>query len=110
MILRGMLDLCWVIFKTFVDLFRPRAALGAEMLVLRQQIVVLRRGKAGPVMGRPAHPRRAAHAWLRGRGVDRLQVHGQTPRTAIADVADIPAQPCEYNCGGRPLCGSDPDV
>jgi|SoiMetStandDraft_2_1073263.scaffolds.fasta_scaffold79098_1 transposase InsO family protein len=47
MILRGMLDLCWVIFKTVVDLFRPRAALGAEMLVLRQQIVVLRRGKAG---------------------------------------------------------------
>ena len=45
MILRGMLDLCWVIFKTVVDLFRPRAALGAEMLVLRQQIVVLRRGK-----------------------------------------------------------------
>ena len=47
MILRGMLDLCWVIFKTVVDLFRPRAALGAEMLVLRQQIVVLRRGKPG---------------------------------------------------------------
>jgi hypothetical protein len=42
-----MLDLCWVIFKTVVDLFRPRAALGAEMLVLRQQIVVLRRGKPG---------------------------------------------------------------
>src|SRR5262245_60248498 len=47
MILCGMLDLCWVIFKTVVDLFRPRAALEAEMLVLRQQIVVLRRGKAG---------------------------------------------------------------
>src|SRR5262249_42430742 len=47
MILRGMLDLCWVIFKTVVDLFRPRAALEAEMLVLRQQIVVLRRGKPG---------------------------------------------------------------
>jgi hypothetical protein len=47
MILRGMLDLCWVIFKTVVDLFRPRAALEAEILVLRQQIVVLRRGKAG---------------------------------------------------------------
>src|SRR5262245_45897579 len=47
MILRGMLDLSWVIFKTVVDLFRPRAALGAEMLVLRQQIIVLRRGKPG---------------------------------------------------------------
>jgi hypothetical protein len=42
-----MLDLCWVIFKTVVDLFRPRAALEAEILVLRQQIVVLRRGKPG---------------------------------------------------------------
>jgi hypothetical protein len=30
MILRGMLDLCWVIFETVVDLFRPRAALGAD--------------------------------------------------------------------------------
>ena len=47
MILRGMLDVCWVILRTVVDLFRPRAALEAEMLVLRQQIVVLRRGKAG---------------------------------------------------------------
>jgi len=47
MILRGMLDLCWVIFKTVVDLFRPRAALEAEMLVLRQQVIVLRRGKPG---------------------------------------------------------------
>jgi hypothetical protein len=42
-----MLDLCWVIFKTVIDLFRPRAALEAETLVLRQQIVVLRRGKSG---------------------------------------------------------------
>jgi hypothetical protein len=40
-------ELCWVIFKTVVDLFRPRAALEAEILVLRQQIVVLRRGKPG---------------------------------------------------------------
>jgi hypothetical protein len=42
-----MRDLYWVIFKTVVDLFRPRAALEAEILVLRQQIVVLRRGKPG---------------------------------------------------------------
>src|SRR5262245_54478875 len=47
MIRRGMLGLCWVIFKTVVDLFRPRAALEAEILVLRQQIVVLRRDKPG---------------------------------------------------------------
>jgi len=44
MILRGMLDLCWVIFKTVVDLFRPRAALEAEMLVLRQQRLLVVRG------------------------------------------------------------------
>jgi hypothetical protein len=63
-----------------------------------------------PVVGRPAHPRRAAQAWLRGRRVNRLQIHDQTPRTAIADVADIPAQPCGYNCRYRSLPGSDPDV
>jgi hypothetical protein len=36
-----------MILWTVVDLFRPRAALEAEILVLRQQIVVLRRGKPG---------------------------------------------------------------
>jgi hypothetical protein len=44
MILCGMLDLCRMIFWIVVDLFRPRAALEAEILVLRQQIIVLRRG------------------------------------------------------------------
>ncbi len=43
MILRGMLDLCRIIF--WIDLLRPHAALQAEILVLRQQIVVLRRGR-----------------------------------------------------------------
>ena len=38
-----MLDLCRIIFGIVVDLVRPRAALEAEILVLRQQIIVLRR-------------------------------------------------------------------
>src|SRR5512144_2918134 len=45
MILCGMLDLCRIIFWIVVDLLRPRAALEAEILVLRQQIIVLRRGR-----------------------------------------------------------------
>jgi len=45
MIFCGMLDLCRIIFGIFVDLFRPRAALEAEILLLRQQIIVLRRGR-----------------------------------------------------------------
>ena len=45
MIFCGMLDVCRLVFGAIVDLFRPRAALEAEILVLRQQIVVLRRGK-----------------------------------------------------------------
>jgi transposase InsO family protein len=49
MILCGMLDLCRIIFGIVVDLFRPRAALEAEMLVLRQQIIVLRRGRPSRV-------------------------------------------------------------
>jgi len=40
-----MWDLCRLIFGLIVDLFRSRAALEAEVLVLRQQIIVLRRGK-----------------------------------------------------------------
>jgi hypothetical protein len=35
-----MLDLCRIIFGIVVDLFRPRAALEAEIVVLRQQIIV----------------------------------------------------------------------
>jgi hypothetical protein len=38
-----------MIFGAVVDLFRPRAALEAEILVLRQQIVVLRRGKPAAI-------------------------------------------------------------
>src|SRR5512146_1770131 len=47
MILCGMLDLCRIIFWIAVDLIRPRAALEAEILVLRQQVIVLRRGRPG---------------------------------------------------------------
>jgi len=32
-----------------IDLFRPRAAVEAEILVLRQQIIVLRRARPGRV-------------------------------------------------------------
>src|SRR6478672_3970355 len=49
MILCGMLDLCRIIFGIVVDLFRPRAALEAEILVLRLQIIVLRRGRPSRV-------------------------------------------------------------
>jgi len=40
-----MCDLFRLIFGLVVDLFRSRAALEAEVLVLKQQIIVLRRGK-----------------------------------------------------------------
>jgi hypothetical protein len=40
-----MCDLCRLIFGLVVDLFRSRAALEAEVLVLKQQIIVLRRRK-----------------------------------------------------------------
>src|SRR6476660_5557718 len=39
-----MLDLCRLIWRMFTDLFRSRATLEAEILVLRQRINVLRRG------------------------------------------------------------------
>jgi hypothetical protein len=38
-----MWKLCRLIFGLIADLFRSRAALEAEVLVLRQQIIVLRR-------------------------------------------------------------------
>jgi hypothetical protein len=59
MILCRMLDLCRMIFGIVVDLFRPRAALEAEILVLRQQIIVLRRGRPSrvPLCNAIAHVR-----------------------------------------------------
>ena len=47
MILCRMLDLCLIIIQTVIDLFRPRVVLEAEVLALRQQVIVLRRGKPG---------------------------------------------------------------
>ncbi len=44
-----MLDLCRLIVALVIDLFRPRAAVEAEILVLRQQIIVLRRGRPSRV-------------------------------------------------------------
>jgi transposase InsO family protein len=41
-----MLALVRLIFSLIADLFRPRAALEAELLVLRQQIIVLGRGRS----------------------------------------------------------------
>ena len=38
MILCGMLELCRQILAIVIDLFRPRAAVEAEIIVLRQQI------------------------------------------------------------------------
>jgi len=41
-----MSDLIRLVFGLIVDLFRSRAVLEAEILVFRQQIIVLRRRKA----------------------------------------------------------------
>jgi hypothetical protein len=44
-----MVDLCRLILAMVIDLFRPRAAVEAEILVLRQQIIVLRWDRSGRV-------------------------------------------------------------
>ena len=44
-----MLDLCRQLLAIVIDLFQPRTAVEAEILVLRQQIIVLRRGRPGRV-------------------------------------------------------------
>jgi hypothetical protein len=56
-----MFDLCKLIFGTVIDLLRSRATLEAEILMLRQQINVLRR----------ANPKR-----LRFASIDRLILGG----------------------------------
>jgi hypothetical protein len=80
MILRGMLDLCWVIFKTVVDLFRPRAALGAEMLVLRHRLDA---------------PKNSACAHAEGALVRHWQVMNDLEHVLASGVAEPPS------CSGR---------
>ena len=63
-----------------------------------------------PVVGRSAHPWRTAEAWLRDRGVDRLQIHDPAARAAVANLADILAQPCKRRCGDRSVRGSNSDI
>jgi hypothetical protein len=55
-----MADLLRLIIGLVVDLLRSRAALEAEILVLRQQIIVLRRGKP------PRLPFLASNKWMLG--------------------------------------------
>jgi hypothetical protein len=45
--LAAMIDLCKLIWWAFAGLFRSRAALEAEILVLRHQLNVLRRKSPG---------------------------------------------------------------
>ena len=55
-----MLGLAILIFGALGDLFRSRAALEAEILALRQQIIVLRRGKPSRL------PFSASDRWILG--------------------------------------------
>ena len=47
-----------------------------------------------PIVGRTARPRRTSQAWDRDQSGCCLQVHGSAPEAAIADLADIPSEPC----------------
>jgi hypothetical protein len=67
---RVMMDLCRLIFWTFIDLMRARATLEAEIWVLRQQLNVLRRSS----------PKRQSFGTI-VRGVGRVQEG--IPGTAI---------------------------
>jgi Integrase core domain len=61
-------------------------------------------------VGRPTHSWRTAQARVRDRRVDGLRIHDSAPRAAIADLANIPAQPCGSHRGHRSLRGSNSDV
>jgi len=60
-------------------------------------------------VGRSADPRRTAETRIRSRGVNSFKVHDRAPWTAIAELADLPAQPCGRDCGDRSVRGSNPD-
>ena len=115
-----MLGLIRLIFGLVVDLFRSRAALEAEILVLRQQIIVLRRGKPTRLpfmaadrlvlgLGLPAvseRSRRARHrtagdrSALASRGLSiLLALEVETPAgTSGRTSGDPPVDPRDEHC------------
>ena len=54
-----------------------------------------------------AHPWRTAQARLRDRSVQRREVHGQAMRSALSDMACLPAEPCTGDRRHGPVRCSD---
>src|SRR2546425_496146 len=79
-----MIDLFKLILGVLTLLFRSRAQLEAEILVLRQQINVLRR-----------------------RPVDGRSVYVPPLWATVPGLADVSQQPCRRYRGGRPLCAAN---
>ena len=50
--------------------------------------------RENPLTARTARPRRTSHAWDRDQSGRCLQVHDPAPEAAIADLVDIPSEPC----------------
>jgi hypothetical protein len=61
--------------------------------------LVHRMSKENPLWGAPRDPWRAVEARIRSRGVNGFEVHDLAPWTAIAELADIPAQSRGGHCG-----------
>jgi hypothetical protein len=90
-----MQDLCRLIFWIASDLLRSRVALEAEILVLRQQINVLRRANYPPderrLVGSTEDPWRASQAWHRCRSDQRGQIYGAEEGSSLAGMEDVPS-------------------
>src|SRR6266852_5736598 len=119
-----MSDLFRLIWCALIGIFRPRAALQAEILVLRHQLIVLRRKSPNllaleiattrrpakdtgghspahsrhecrePALGSATDPRRTAQAWHRCRADHRGKIHGEEKAPAVAGLEDFSAQSC----------------
>src|SRR6266498_2809172 len=71
--------------------------------------LIRRMSKENPLWGAPRiHGELLTR--IRSRGVNSFEVHDRAPWTAIAELADIPAQPCGRDCGDRSVRSSNPDL
>ena len=82
---------------------RPRVSRELRELIQRMS-------KENPLWGAPRIHGELLKLGFEIAEFDGLQIHDPAPRAAIADVADIPAQPCGRHRGDRSLPGSNPDV
>ena len=84
-------------FRTYWR-WKSRGRAGRPRIDRELRDLIRRVNTENPLWGAPRIHGELLKLGFEGRRVDGVQVHDPTPRTAIAELEDIPAQPCGGDC------------